>query len=190
MRVFIAIPLNQDTQTALSLCQQRLDTSGMDIRWIQPRNIHLTLKFFGEINQKNIDSISRALKKTLADTRGFEFSISGIGAFPDINRPRVIWAGIGQGKDKCIALQKNIESALQAFGFRKEPRAFIPHLTLARIKTSRDLKKITMLLEKEHSYSINAKMPVNRVVLFCSLPGRKEPIYTALEEFPIAVTCG
>ncbi len=134
MRSFIAIELPETVQSSLSALQKSLMECGADIRWIKPENIHLTLKFLGFVDDKDIRDIVKQIEGTCADYPPFDLVISGIGVFPHIKSPRVFWAGIEE-KSTLLELQMEIDRNMATLGFKPEKRAFAPHLTLGRFRS-------------------------------------------------------
>ncbi|MBI4949904.1 MAG: RNA 2',3'-cyclic phosphodiesterase [Deltaproteobacteria bacterium] len=114
-----------------------LDRGWRGISWVKPASIHLTLKFLGEIDPAKADAIATALEYASKGIGPFEVKVSGLGAFPNMMNPRVLWAGIG-GNDALKRLSANIEDGLEPLGFEREGRPFTPHLTLCRVKSSND----------------------------------------------------
>ena len=112
MRTFIAIPLTEGVHQELAKLQDSLRKSGCDIRWADPANIHLTLKFLGEIDDKQTEDIKASLAQALTGHNSFWIHIAGIGAFPRIAYPKIIWVGIDKGSNECIALAKSIEESM------------------------------------------------------------------------------
>jgi 2'-5' RNA ligase len=136
LRSFIAIELPETIKSALAELQQELKRSEADIRWVKPENIHLTLKFLGNIEEKLVDDIVKAIETTCNKYPEFDLEIKGMGVFPNIKSPRVIWVGVNSS-EILTDLQHNIESEMAALGFEPENRKFTPHLTLGRFKSSR-----------------------------------------------------
>jgi RNA 2',3'-cyclic 3'-phosphodiesterase len=182
MRAFIAIPLNDEVREKLSGLQCRLRQSNADIKWVNPENIHLTLKFLSEIEKDKVPAISSALKKAFRKYHKFDISVSGIGAFPDISRPRIIWAGINDEKSQCVFIQKTIDACLEKIGIAKEDRPFFPHLTLGRARSGKNIRELIGALKTEKDFSIKAKIHVNKLVLFSSALTPNGPIYKSLDE--------
>jgi 2'-5' RNA ligase len=148
LRCFIAIELPEEVKASLAGIQQHLKKSGADIRWVKTDNIHLTLKFFGDIEEHSITGIIQVLKGACSHHNIFSIEISGIGTFPAKRSPRVLWAGI-TAHGELVKLQAEIDEAAASLGFDPEKRAFSPHLTLGRFRSSQGksalLEKITML---------------------------------------------
>lgn len=106
------------------------------VRWCTQEQMHLTLKFLGNVIETDIDKLKQALRSSCENFHQFELSICGIGCFPTFNSPRVIWLGMNGEIDKLKSLQESVEIAVCEFGDNKEEREFKPHLTLARIKNA------------------------------------------------------
>jgi 2'-5' RNA ligase len=104
------------------------------VRWTCPENIHLTLKFLGEVPEGEIEQIGAALREVCADHAPFDASLSSFGAFPSARRARVIWAGAAAGSEELRALAADVETAFEPLGFERENRTFVPHATLGRVR--------------------------------------------------------
>ena len=134
MRSFIAIKLPERVKSAISELQQEFKKCKADIRWVKPENIHLTLKFLGDTDEKSLDSIVEELKAACSGYGRFDLETRSVGVFPDIRAPRVLWVGISDN-DSLTGLQKSIEDGLAKLGFSPEKRRFRPHLTLGRFRS-------------------------------------------------------
>ncbi|MDH4268979.1 MAG: RNA 2',3'-cyclic phosphodiesterase [Dehalococcoidia bacterium] len=135
IRSFIAIELSEEAKKGLARLRKELERDEHRfVKWVDPRGIHLTLKFLGNIASKRVTEITEAMKKAAQGIPPFHLEISGLGTFPNLKQPRVFWVGVGGELDKLSALQQNIDLALAALGFTKEERPFVPHLTLARAR--------------------------------------------------------
>jgi RNA 2',3'-cyclic 3'-phosphodiesterase len=189
MRIFIAIPLPDNIQAGLSILQDGLRRSGADIKWVNPVDIHITLRFLGDIDYKAIRLITRALREDTGSYASFDISISRIGVFPSMLCPQIIWAGVHEGRPACAVLQKGIERCLEGLGIKKEARLFSPHLTLGRIRSQKNIHALIKMLGKEKDFSIRAKIHVKKIVLFSSVLTRQGPAYSSLEEFPLPEVC-
>ena len=137
IRAFIAIELGDDVHGMLKAAQDEIIKKTPDgsrgVSWVKAGNIHLTLKFLGDIDTKDIGTVSEAIEKSTAGLAPFNLAIGGAGAFPTITNPRVIWVGVGESA-QLLLLQENIDNNLAAAGYPKEEREFKPHLTLGRVK--------------------------------------------------------
>ncbi len=134
IRAFIAIDLPANIRSSLGDAQDILKSFGFRVKWVRPQNIHLTLKFLGNIDSDQIDKISAAMKQTADDFSGVSLFAKEIGVFPNIRRPRVIWAGLNGKLETLKNLQQKLDKHLVAVGFPAESRAFKAHLTLGRVK--------------------------------------------------------
>jgi len=135
IRSFIAIELPEEARKGLARLRKELERNEHKfVKWVDPRGIHLTLKFLGNIPSKRVAEITEAIEGAAQGISPFHLEIGGLGAFPSLRQARVFWVSIGGEVDKLSRLQQNIDSALAALGFSKEERSFVPHLTLARIR--------------------------------------------------------
>ncbi|MFO8083491.1 MAG: RNA 2',3'-cyclic phosphodiesterase [Desulfobacterales bacterium] len=134
IRTFIAIPLPKIFISWILEVQEQLKSYRFPVRWVKPENIHLTLKFLGNIPIKSIDSIAMTMDDTFCGCPPMTLFAKGLGVFPGIKKPRVIWLGLSGDIKALSGLQANLESNLEKIGFLKENRQFKSHLTLGRIK--------------------------------------------------------
>ncbi|HEU0253306.1 MAG TPA: RNA 2',3'-cyclic phosphodiesterase [Pyrinomonadaceae bacterium] len=135
-RVFCAVELPAEVRTRLQdhVRQLRADVQDVAASWTRVENIHLTLKFFGNVERKRIASISAAALRATEQFSPFTIDVGGTGVFPKPSRAQVLWIGINDPSDQLAALQKQLENQFAGAGFEKEGRAFKPHLTIARIR--------------------------------------------------------
>ncbi len=150
------------------------------VKWVEEENLHLTLKFLGEVKEERVEEISRVLREIRRSEKRFELSLEDIGAFPSERSPRVIWIGVGKGREEIIRLQERIEEGLTPLGFKKEERGFHPHLTIARVKKRADFKELFDLSYKSRVFLVDS------VTLFKSTLTPKGPIYEPLDRFPFS----
>ena len=146
MRTFIAVEVPDSARDRIAQLVNRFKTTGTDIKWVEPDNIHVTLKFLGNIGTDQPAVIRDGLSAALDSAGAFDLKLGRIGAFPDMNRPRVFWVSIVEGRDELIAMQQRIEAELHARGFVREERPFSPHLTIGRVRSPRGLAKLTDLV--------------------------------------------
>ena len=185
MRCFIAIPLSSQSHKELAQIQLNLKETDSDVKWVKSENIHLTLKFLGDIEETKIATISQKLQEVVKIHNYFEILVGKLGTFPNLLNPRVIWIGINKNEDKINNLQKNTEEALTPLGLEKEMRAFHPHLTLGRVRSKKNIKQLT---EKIKTLQLPQFQPitVNKIVLFQSILKPSGAEYTVLEEFKLS----
>ncbi|HRY30210.1 MAG TPA: RNA 2',3'-cyclic phosphodiesterase [Elusimicrobiota bacterium] len=134
MRLFVAIPPVSGSlgwvREVKDLLRPRLRGS----RWVDEENVHVTLKFLGEVPVERLDQVESVLSGVARSFSEFPLELKGLGAFPSVKRPQIVWAGVGEGSSSVVSLAAAVEEALETAGFVREERTFHPHATLARIK--------------------------------------------------------
>ncbi len=137
IRAFIAIDLSEELRQALRRLESRLKQSDeprpLPVRWVDPRNIHLTLKFLGNVDEGAVPGITSALQEVAAPTPPLVLTAQGLGCFPNLRRPNNIWVGLTGDVQQVAELTRGIDDALEPLGLPREARPFTPHLTLARV---------------------------------------------------------
>lgn len=181
MRLFVAVDIGDECRQTLSKAVSNLETTAADVKWVATENMHITLKFLGAFDQdpKTVIAALGGLnqKKYMAEARG-------LGALPNISRPRIIYAGIGLGGTELEETAKQVEIALEPLGFAMEQRAFLPHITLGRVKSPKGSKKLAEKLLEQKS-EIFGKISVGRFQLMKSDLGPKGPVYSKITDFPL-----
>jgi 2'-5' RNA ligase len=184
LRSFLAIELPRAILQKIGGVQEDLKSSHADVRWVSPEKIHLTLKFFGNIEESRIEPIVKSIEGPIQTTLPFPLSIRGMGAFPYLKNPRVIWIGLVDGSGILAPFQRQLEIQFEKIGFQVEDRPFHPHLTLGRMKSSRGKEELIERIEK-HREEEFGDFQVERVLLFKSDLRLTGPIYTALREMKL-----
>ncbi len=131
MRVFVAINPSSEERDRLAEASRAMREAGYPIRWVAPENVHLTLKFLGEVAEAQVPGVCAAVDESAKGLGALEMAVRDFGAFPNLRRPQVVWAGLA-GCAPLDELQSRIEVALAGLGFPREQRKFQPHLTLGR----------------------------------------------------------
>lgn len=147
IRSFIAIELTPEIQQELARAQTRLKTAGADVKWVNPENIHLTLKFLGETSADILEEVKQVLNTLAPRYSPFELSINHLGAFPNKEHPRVLWVGIAEKNSPLLRTVQELEERLLNLGFFKETRPFAAHLTLGRVRSPQHHKQLQQLLQ-------------------------------------------
>jgi len=142
IRTFIAVDLPGQVKDRIEEIVLPLRPLSRSIRWVRPEGLHLTLKFLGEIPEEQLPAIFTALETALCGRSSFHFRLSGLGGFPNLRRPRVLWIGIREGGEPLRELAGAVEKALVPCGFPPEKRPFSPHLTIGRVRSPRDLQAV------------------------------------------------
>jgi len=184
VRSFLAIELPKPILRKIEEVQGDLKSTHADVRWVNPEKIHLTLKFFGSIEESRIDPIFKSIGEPIRDTSPFSLKVRGVGAFPHLKNPRVIWMGLVDGREVLTSFQKQIETQLGKIGFQPEDRPFHPHLTLGRMRSSRGKEELVGRMEKYKEEEFG-DFQVERVVLFKSDLRPTGPIYTPLKDLKL-----
>ncbi len=191
IRSFLAVDFNAFYEEELDFLMRVLKKEYADVKgsrvtakWARSNAAHLTLNFFGEIDQKAVDGIIRALEPMTETRRIFEVVLQGVGAFPSFVRPRVLWAGLAGDVRDLLELKQEIDVCLEKIGISPETKPFHPHLTLGRVHSA--VKRNICLADQILNYASLKKFKVNRLVLFRSNLGREGPRYTPLHDFRFA----
>ena len=181
IRSFLAVELPETILAKIGEIEGDLRKTSADVRWVSPEKIHLTLKFFGSIEESRIDPIMKAIEGPIRSVRPFQLSVQGMGVFPHFKSPKVIWMGLVDGEGVLASLQRQVEAALEKIGFQPEDRSFRPHLTLGRAKSNRGKEDLVQKMEGYRETFIGA-FQVEKVTLFKSDLKPTGPVYTALRE--------
>ncbi|MDE0327377.1 MAG: RNA 2',3'-cyclic phosphodiesterase [Candidatus Poribacteria bacterium] len=179
VRCFVAVEIPASIQELLKPVQTDLQSHiRKGTSWAKPGNFHLTLKFLGDVRPEKIDVVSEAIQR-VADTHSpFSIEFGGIGAFPNLARPRVIWVGVKDGASIVSRLAKTVNLELAHLGFPTDNR-FHPHLTLARLRTAINLEPLKNILRKYNTID-DAAMSVNEITLMQSQLHPSGAVYTPL----------
>jgi 2'-5' RNA ligase len=150
------------------------------VKWVTQDQMHLTLKFLGNIDKIKIPEITDAMRSSAQDLTSFTITFSKIGAFPNLSHPRVIWIGIDKGADILKLLAEKIETGLEKSGLQKEKRSYKAHLTLGRVRTSKNIQNLIKLINALNEQNEPNETKITKLILFQSTLTPKGAIYTAL----------
>lgn len=184
IRSFLAIELPENLKGIIASVINELRKIPSNIKWVSPENTHLTLKFFGSIPDERVEKISQTLLKVVPAYPRFKLSLKGLGAFPNLFRPRVIWADLGGEIEILQGFYHGLELALIPLGIPKEERPFHPHLTLGRNKLNQINEPLYKLLSG-WSKEETASFEVQELIFFRSDLKPAGPVYTRLGVFPL-----
>lgn len=184
-RVFLAIDLPDDVKESVIAVQKKLTYVLQGVRWVRPEGIHLTLKFFGNIYENDISRISVIVARASQNAEVLTLKSGKIGAFPNPERPRVLWLGLTGDVEKLSALQNVIEKDLEVSGYKREGRKFRPHLTLGRAKSSRGMILGLSEAINGDDYNFAGCIDVAGLTLFQSELKPGGAVYTKLAYFPL-----
>lgn len=178
IRAFVGVRVSPDVARKIAEVQSHLKHSLEGIRWVDQENFHFTLKFLGAVKEEDVAPILSALEQGLQASPSFPILSRGIGVFPDIRRPRVLWVGLEGAKLAALALA--VEQGLERFGFDREKRGFKPHLTLGRWRNfagSAELLKQELMRYKDYHFG---ESQVKEVVFFRSVVKSEGAVYSPL----------
>jgi 2'-5' RNA ligase len=155
---------------------------GNPVKWVETQNLHLTLKFLGDINADSVESVLANMKEATAGTGNLRLEMSGLGTFPGGPRVRVIWTGLSGDVRKLSTLQERVETGLVLLGFKKETRAFQPHLTIGRVRDKASFSEREDLYRQveRHAATDAIRFSVDSLILVRSTLTRSGPVYTEL----------
>ncbi len=179
IRAFIAFPLPEWITTLISDIQERLKPYRLPVRWVKPENVHLTMKFLGDIPAAAIDGIGDTLKNTVQNFSPLTLFAKGLGVFPGIKNPRVLWVGIAGDLKLLSEIHVNLETNLEKNGFAKENRPFKSHLTLGRFKRDAHPANLFDILQSCSDFS-SESFDINELVLYQSELKPSGALYTKL----------
>ncbi len=195
IRAFIAIEMPAEVRAQLEKISQDLqsailtaggETTRHAVRWVAVNNIHLTLKFLGEVSVENLQTLTRMLKARINLCQPFEMQVGEVGAFPNMRRPRVLWVGC-HAPSSLMTLQQTVESETHVLGYANEEREFSPHLTIGRITQNASPAQANAVAQALVGYQCNVRLPVQvkTIHLFRSDLQPSGAVYTRLESFPL-----
>jgi RNA 2',3'-cyclic 3'-phosphodiesterase len=179
-RIFIGIDIGDGIRASAVALQQALAKTGAEVKWVEAENLHVTLLFLGEVDDRELYAVSKAVKEVAASEPPFPLRVSGVGAFPNARRPKIIWAGITEGADELQRLYTALEARMLELGcYRKEERGYTPHLTLGRAKGDADGLALAPELPKRMAWN-GGRTTVDEVLVFSSELERGGPVYTVI----------
>jgi RNA 2',3'-cyclic 3'-phosphodiesterase len=184
IRSFLAIELPEALKEVILGYFQALRQVPSQVKWVPAHQVHLTIKFFGAIAPETVGRISQALGKVVSDYPRFDLALKGIGAFPNLFRPRVIWTGLSGDTEMLQEFYQTIEHALVPLGIPREKRPFHAHLTMGRNKMNQVNEPLYRLLSNWPDKE-GPSFKVEEVVLFQSDLKPSGPVYTTLGVFSL-----
>ncbi len=188
-RIFIAIRMPDEVIQKITRISQYFQSQLPEraLKWVETENLHLTLKFLGEIPETIISEVQQLLTQAAATQKPFELSVEGLGMYPHANQPRTIWLGI-EGVKPMIALHARLEKDLEGLKIEKENRPFNPHLTLARVRERTSREVAHQIGETLAAFKVDSlgKFQVSEIHLIESQLTPKGPIYTTRFTAPLS----
>ena len=185
MRCFIALRVPDGVRRRVEELQEALRRAAADVKWVAPANLHLTLKFLGEIEEPSVRELSVSLAEIAGRAPRFRLTYRGVGTFLRKGKPGVIWIGCGEGVDPLSALAKEADHAAEAIGAPREKWPFQPHLTFGRTRSSRGAQDLKAAIEKQQDADAGGGEAAEVELIRSTLTPRG-PIYDVLSKFPLA----
>ena len=187
LRTFIAVAASPEVRSAAVKLMNRLrgSAAATGVKWVAPDNLHWTLQFLGDVDERDIPEVCQAVATAATECEAFDIEARGAGAFPSADRPRTLWIGAGQGSREMALLQTAVERRLRKRGYRGEERRFIPHITLGRAGRKGQPQSLASELAELRDYDAGS-MLVDEVTVYSSQLGPDGPTYDVLAHAPLA----
>jgi 2'-5' RNA ligase len=181
IRSFIAFDLkNDNVLNRIAAAQKLLMQTNADLKMVEPTNIHITLRFLGPISPEMVEKVYAAMKNVKFSP--FNVQLRGLGVFPTLNYPRVVWAGITDGAEQLKSIFEQLEPQIHELGFAPDPNGFSPHLTIARVRTGANKERLIDLVTKQANYDFG-NIRADCLRLKKSQLSPNGPIYSTLKEY-------
>ena len=180
-RSFVSVDI--EPTEALSRLLEGLRGAGPDLKVVRPGNLHVTLKFLGDIDESSVGGIVERIERSSEGVRPFTTTMKGMGAFPSLSNIRVVWVGL-ENAEALSSMAEMLDSSLGELGFDRDKKGFRPHLTVARARSSRGATELQQLINSNVATEFGTSK-VDRIVLKKSVLTPKGPIYSDIREIPL-----
>lgn len=187
MRLFVALNLPPAERDRLQRAAGALRVAHLPVRWVQTDALHLTLKFLGEVPEQRAPEIAAALDRVAGGVPRFELELRGVGGFPNLGNPRVVWVGV-QAPPQLARLAQDVDDAMAGLGFPREARPYTPHLTLGRAERDARASAFRELTGLAAEFDYAAAIPATSVDLMRSHLSPRGARYERLHAAPLAAT--
>ena len=179
IRTFVAVLIAENLKKNISEVQQQAKKLAPDVKWVAPENLHVTLKFLGDLREDEIPDVCTAVEDAVRPFSAFDLSMSKLGVFPSPARARVVWVGIEEGREQLIELASGVDKRLTEMGFGKDDKPFKAHITIGRVKEGRHPGKLIEGMADIDADDLGVQR-VDSVVVMQSELLREGPIYSPL----------
>jgi 2'-5' RNA ligase len=180
IRTFIGVDIGKPIRDRAVALQETLAQSANEVKWVEPENLHVTLLFLGEVDDRDVPGVCRVVSDHTAKQPAFQMSVEKVGCFPNPRRPRILWIGVGQGSQELCALHDGLEAPLLDLGcYRREERKYTPHITMGRVRTNSPMDKLAAALQKYADWECGQTL-VRQVLVMSSELAPQGPTYTVL----------
>jgi RNA 2',3'-cyclic 3'-phosphodiesterase len=186
LRTFIALDPGKAIRDRLVALQESLARGGGELKWVEPENLHVTLLFLGEVDEREVPKVCRVVAERSQGHAAFPMVVETVGCFPTPRRPRVVWVGVGEGQGQVVTLHDAVEEGLlELGGYRREARRYTPHITLGRVKREEGGgEELAGLLAKKADWQAG-ETTVREVLVMSSQLTPEGPVYSVLSRAPL-----
>ncbi len=184
IRTFVAIEIGEETRDKLSVFLTQIKKTNADVKWVAPENIHLTLKFIGNIEENVLPALNKIINDVVSHAKPFNIVVENIGAFPTLKRPRVIFVCVQDKGNSLLKIQEKLDRGVEELGIMRDSRKFVGHITLGRIRSRKNMPELISALNSGTEHCFGKEM-VNCISLMQSKLTPGGPVYTRLENFKI-----
>ena len=184
MRAFVAIRVPEAVRRALIGLKDELASAGADVKWVGSEQLHITLKFLGEITEEQAGAVQGLLAEIGREHSPVDLQLERIGAFPSLTSPRVVWVGVGLGRDPVVEMAQALEEGSRRLGLPREERPFSAHVTLGRVRSPRGRKQLIERL-REVEWQSPSAWRAESLRLYHSVLRPAGPAYTVLADVPL-----
>ncbi len=181
-RCFLAVEVNDHVKVNVKVLQDHVKLCEADVKFVEPENLHFTVKFLGSLDSEHVRGVIDGLAPLLKGEKSSKVSVQGIGCFGKSSLPRVIWAGVGPGKAYLAGLFGRISMVLGELGLRTEENEQIPHITIGRVRSDKNINKLEEIISKE-SETFFGDTEIDAVKLKSSVLTPSGPRYTDIHVF-------
>jgi 2'-5' RNA ligase len=185
IRTFIAVDPGKPIRDRLLALQETLARTETEVKWVEAANLHVTLLFLGEVDDREVHHVCQMVADGVQQRPAFSMTVERVGCFPTPRRPRVVWAGVGEGTQPLCAIHDTLEEPLTELGYRREERRYTPHITLGRVKSDRPTDKLAAALVKHAGWK-GGETAVREILVMSSELTPQGPIYTVLSRAALA----
>jgi RNA 2',3'-cyclic 3'-phosphodiesterase len=179
-RCFIAVPVGPPASSVIGRLLGKLGTSVPDVKWTRFDQLHLTIKFLGELDNRDLLKVGEELRRACAETEPFSISLSGIGTFPKNKPAKVVWAGVQEGSAILESLYLQLDQGLSAIGLPKEGKMYKPHLTLGRVGRGGDLELLAQKLQAIEP-DVESVFDVDEILIYASIREKSGMVYEPID---------
>ena len=179
IRSFLAADISDPARKEVAALVTSLEQLGADVGWVKPENLHFTLKFLGYASQDQVSRTKDLMASISLEQKSFSVHLAGLGGFPNLDRPAVLWVGLDEGAQAMGVLAQKLELGVSAIGFHEEGRPFSAHLTLGRVRSSRALSNLSQKI-KLSTFSSSHRIVLDHLTFYKSTLTQQGPIYEVI----------